>query len=298
MKSTFTVSIIIPSFNRKKYIEQAIQSVLQQAHPQLHMLKCIVVDDGSNDGSYEQLSAYHDRGEIHLITHPNYENKGQSASINLGLRHASGDFICILDSDDYFAPQKITEQLDFLIKHPDIGMVYGKGVAVDATGSFLYNTLPDDHIETSDPNRILLDCYIAIPGGAMIRKTLMDQVGYFNESYRAAQDHDMALRIFETTKVAYLNNVAFYYRKHDDSISQKGLETRWLAGFDILKNAQMRWKYDPTIIRKRKAVLHYRLSKVRLSQKRIFSAILNLILCSLLDPFRSIKVAFGSAKHK
>lgn len=65
------------------------------------------------------------------------------------------------------------------------------------------------HIELSDPNRLLLDCYMALPGGSMIRKTVFDEVGYFEESFRAGQDHDMALRIMEVAKTCYVPYVAF-----------------------------------------------------------------------------------------
>ncbi len=175
-------------------------------------------------------------------------------------------------------------------------MVYGKGMAVDAEGKELYLTLPEDHSERGDPNDILLNCYIAIPGGALIRKSVLDQVGGFDECFRASQDHDMAVRIFETTDVAYLPEVAFYYRKHEDSISQQGLERRWMIGFEILRRASGRYAYKPATLRKRKAVLHYHMGRVRLQQARYFAAIGQLVQCVLLDPARSLRVLIGCEK--
>lgn len=288
-----TVSVIIPAFNRISYIQQALESVFAQQHPSLSAIECIVVDDGSSDGTFELLQGYQQQQKIVLLTHPNRANRGQSAALNLGLAKASGDFVCILDSDDYFAPNKFADQLEYLLQHPDVGMVYGKGEAVDAEGNFLFYTLPKNHSENGDPNNILLDCYIAIPGGAMVRKVVIDQVGGFDESFRAAQDHDMAIRLFEACKVVYLPQVAFSYRKHGDSISKNGLERRWQTGFTILQRAAKRYPYRAETLRKRRAVLNYHLGRTYLSQGRYIAALPCLLKSALADPVRAIKVLAG-----
>src|SRR5690606_19485343 len=195
------VSVIIPSYNRIKYIEDAIASIEKQSYRDYEI---IVVDDGSTDGSFELLEEFSKAGKISLYSHANHENRGQSASINLGIMHASGSFVAILDSDDYFAPDKLAQQVSFLEKNPIFGMVYGQGHAVDADGRFLFKVPDDNHAETSDPNILLLDCYMALPGGSLIRRSVFEKVGMFEESFRAGQDHDMALRIMEEFKVAFL----------------------------------------------------------------------------------------------
>lgn len=289
------ISVIIPSYNRINYINQAIDSAFLQFDDK-SFVEIIVVDDGSTDGSYELLEQLHCAGKIKLLAHPQRQNKGQSSSINLGISQAQGEYISILDSDDWFYEGKLKQQSECLADNPSIGMVYGKGMAVDADGNELFMTLPDDHTERGDPNDILLNCYIAIPGGALIRKSVLDQVGGFDEGFRAAQDHDMAVRIFEVTDVAYLPEVAFYYRKHEDSISQQGLERRWLIGFEILRRASSRYPYKSATLRKRKAVLHYHMSRVSIQQGRYFTAIGQLVQCVLLDPARSLRVLVGYEK--
>ncbi len=293
MTSSCKVSILIPSYNRKKYIEHAINSALSQVADSKEI---IVVDDGSTDGSYEILVQLAKQGCIKLYTHIDNSNKGQSASLNLALSKAKGEYICILDSDDYLANDKIESQLALLEQDSSIGMVYGKGQAVDEEGRPLFLTLPDDHYDDGDPNRILLDCFIAIPGGALIRKTVFDRVGGFDESYRASQDHDMAIRIYEATKVVYLPKIAFFYRKHDDAISQKGLERRWLTGFDILRRAEKRWNYKPETLRKRKAVLNYRMGQVYFSQKKIGLSLISFMRSAIYDPRRALNVIIGREK--
>ena len=285
------VSVIVPSYNRVKYIEQAVDSAFSQSYSSIEI---IIVDDGSTDGSFELLRRLEDSGRIKLLTHPSHENKGQSKSINLGLLHSSGEYISILDSDDFFAPHKIEQQVAFLEQSPDVGMVYGQGHAVDADGRFLFKVPDDNHAETSDPNILLLDCYMALPGGSLIRRSVFEKVGMFEESFRAGQDHDMALRIMEEFKVAFLPEVAFFYRKHGESISANGLETRWRTGMEILARARKRYPYRNRTIRKRKAVINYRLGQVywKCGQKR--RSIGYLIASGFLDPIRAGKVLLGS----
>lgn len=287
------ISVIIPSYDRASYIVEALESVFNQNYPSIEI---IVVDDGSSDGTYEILEKQRDKGKITLLTHPKRANRGQSASLNLGLRRAKGNFISILDSDDMFASGKLEDQSEFLEQHPEIGMVYGQGHAVDACGKFMFELPSNGHSETGDPNLLLLDCYMALPGGALIRKSVMDQVGFFEESFRAGQDHDMALRIMEATKVAYLPKLAFYYRKHGDSISAKGLERRWKTGMEILRRASQRYPYNRATVRKRKAVLHYRLGQTYWRESGKLTAVRHLLIAGILDPLRAIGVLLGREK--
>lgn len=289
-----TVSVVIPAYNRLAYIDQALESVFVQNHPRLNRIECVVVDDGSSDGTYERLEKYHAEGKITLLSHPGRANKGQSAALNLGLENTNGDFICILDSDDYFCGDKFSTQIEYLLSNPEVGMVYGFGHAVSANGDYLFDTLPKNHQEDGDPNNILLNCYIAVPGGAMIRKEVMDQVGGFEEAFRASQDHDMAIRLFEACKVSYLAEAAFCYRKHEDAISKTGLERRWLAGFEILDRAGKRWEYRPATIRKRRAVLNYHLGKTYCLKGRYIAALICWFKCGIGDPARVVRVLTGN----
>ncbi|TYC62723.1 glycosyltransferase [Marinobacter sp. BW6] len=290
METPPLISVIIPAFNRASYIGEALASVFNQDYPNTEVL---VVDDGSSDGTYEILKEHHDLGAIKLLTHPGRANRGQSAALNLGLREAKGDLVAILDSDDMFAQGKLQHQARFLKSNPDVGMVYGQGHAVDASGAFLFEVPANGHTETGDPNFLLLDCYMALPGGALIRKSVLEKVGFFEEAFRAGQDHDMALRIMEATKTVYLPELAFYYRKHGDSISAKGLERRWKTGMEILDRARLRYPYRSSTIRKRKAVLHFRLGQTYWRDGCKAKALPHLFVSGALDPVRALSVVFG-----
>ena len=186
MTTTGLVSVLIPVFNRRQFIEATLKSVFEQDYPSVEI---IVVDDGSTDGSYEVLESYRARGAIQLLSHPERKNRGQSASINLALKRANGEFIAILDSDDLFERGKLTKQVQYFKHHPECGLVYGMGKAIDADGNPLYDILSSAHRERNQPGDLLVDCYFHLPVNSLVRRSVYDQVGDFEESFRAAQDH-------------------------------------------------------------------------------------------------------------
>jgi len=285
MESQPLVSVITPAYNRAGFIDQTIRSALDQTWPNIQL---IVVDDGSTDGTLERVAAY--GSQLTLLTHDGHANRGQSASINLGLRHATGKYLAILDSDDYWEPGKLALQVAFLEQHPDIGLVYTNGYGVDADGNIIYVCHREDHVEPNDPDRVLLDCYLALPVNSLVRKSVYDQAGPFEESFRAGQDHDMLVRIAELTRFAYLPDYTWYYRRHAGSISSLHQERRWQTGFRILDNASRRYPYRPATLRRRKAVLNYRMGRIRLAQRQPLSAAAYLFKAFLQDPFRALRV--------
>lgn len=280
-----SVTVIIPAYNRREFINQTVDSVLNQTYQNFEL---IVVDDGSDDGTYEKLEEYGDK--ITLLTHEGHQNKGQSESINYGLSRADGTYIIVLDSDDFWELNKLEVQVDYFEKNPDVGLIYTNGYCTNADGDVIYKYHSDDHIERNDTNTVLLDCYLALPVNSMVRKSVYDRVGFFNKEYRAAQDHDMLIRIAETTKLAYFPDFLFYYRRHSNSISHKNLETRWRVGFKILEAAAKRYPYKKSTLRKRRAVLNYRLAILLIKQHRYLSGFICALKSTIYDPVRSARV--------
>ena len=280
------VVVIIPLYNRAGFIAQTIQSVLNQTYPNIEL---IVVDDGSTDNSRNVLKQF--EGKIRILEHPCRVNKGQSAAINLGVKSSESKYVAILDSDDLFAPEKIHLQVEHLEKHPNIGLVYGNGYAINEQGEKIYPIYKDGHRENSVPERVLMDCYFLLPNNSLIKRKVLEEAGDFDESLHSAQDHDMAIRVAEVTKLAYLDKEFFYYRRHGNSISAKNASLRWNNGFIILDKARRRFKYSSSVVRKRSAVLHFRLGQCLLEEKKILSALWHFICSGLLDPYRAFRVS-------
>lgn len=282
------VSAIIPCYNREDFIAETVRSVLEQSYREIEL---IVVDDGSTDGSRAVLEGFGER--LTLLEHPGRENRGQSAAINLGLRHATGRYVAILDSDDLWMPHKIEQQVAFLEAHPNIGLVYGNGTAIDEKGRQLYVIYGPGHEERNEPARVLMDCYFLVPNNSLVRREVFDRVGGFDESLRAAQDHDMAIRIAEATRIAYVDERWFSYRRHAESISRRRAGLRWRNGFRIVAKAATRNVYDAATLRKRRGVLHFRLGQCYLEARNPPAALWHFMLAFVCDPGRALGVVAG-----
>jgi glycosyltransferase involved in cell wall biosynthesis len=122
------ISVIIPTYNRAGYIRQAIDSVLQQS---VDAVEVIVADDGSTDETRAVVGEYGDRVK-YVVT----QNGGVAHARNVGMRHATGDYLTFLDSDDVLYPHMLELESRILDRHPEIAMVYAEMSAFDDEGFF------------------------------------------------------------------------------------------------------------------------------------------------------------------
>lgn len=285
------VSVIIPCYNREDFICETINSVLNQTWPNIEL---IVVDDGCTDGSRTILESY--GGRLTVLEHSGRVNRGQSAAINLGLHYCSGDYLAILDSDDLFAPDKIEKQVSFLEKNPEFGLVYSNGMYIDGSGNEIGRMHYGTHQPPSGPEQVLEDCTYNVPSNSLFRRSVFEKVGFLDETLRSAQDHDYGIRIAEVTRIGYIDECLWKYRRHGGSISNNRTLERWKNGFKILEAARKRYPYPAATVRRRKAVLHFRLGQCYLQEKNYLKAVYHLLLAGVLDPVRSLKVIAGKER--
>src|SRR5215212_9690533 len=125
MNSGPLVSAIIIFLNEERFIEEAIQSVFAQSYENWELL---LVDDGSSDASTQIALRYAEQypAKVRYLEHPAHENRGMSASRNLGISYAKGEYIAFLDADDVWLEHKLKQQVAILDSHPEAGMLYGK----------------------------------------------------------------------------------------------------------------------------------------------------------------------------
>ena len=180
-----TVSVIIPAFNQAHYLGRAIHSVLEQTH---RALEVIVVDDGSTDATAVVAQGFTDR----RVRYVHQANRGLSAARNTGLRHAGGDFVSFLDSDDQFLPCKLELLLAELANHPEAGLAAGQAIPVDQEGQPIGQVF--DKGLPAESAQWLLGNPLHV-GSVLLRRAWQEQVGYFDESLRSYEDWDMWLRL-------------------------------------------------------------------------------------------------------
>ena len=210
--TTHSISVIIPAYNQAYYVSQAIQSVLGQTNPNFEL---IVVDDGSTDESPQILSQFQDP-RIRVISQP---NRGLAAARNTGLRESSAPLIALLDSDDYFLPDKLAIQSEYLLQHPEIGMVGGGIQIVNHAGEILKQIInKPDGLDLKG----LLFANPFVPSSIMIRRQWFGRVGTFDENLRACEDWDMWLRLASAgCRFAWIEQLVVAYRYHQGQMTRE-----------------------------------------------------------------------------
>src|SRR5512133_2637726 len=123
MKHEPLVSVIVIFLNEEKFIQEAIDSILAQTYKHWEM---ILIDDGSIDSSTSiaLCCAEEDPEKVRYFEHRAHQNRGMSASRNLGISHAKGEYIAFLDADDVWLPNKLEQQVNILESNPEVGMVF------------------------------------------------------------------------------------------------------------------------------------------------------------------------------
>ena len=179
------VSVVLPTYNRGWIVAQAVDSVLDQTYGNVEL---IVVDDGSIDDTPQLLSAYGDR--LRTIRQ---ENRGVSAARNAGIRAAGGDLIALLDSDDAWLPGKVTAQVDFFQAKPDALICQTEEVWI--RNGVRVNPGKRHRKEAGMIFERSLALCLVSPSAVMMRRSLLDEVGLFDESLPACEDYDLWLRI-------------------------------------------------------------------------------------------------------
>ncbi len=216
------VSVIMPAYNARAYLRQAVLSVLEQDYPNVEL---IVVDDGSTDGTDQEAERYGER--VHLLRQ---KNRGPAAARNLGIRHAKGDLIAFLDADDVWLPGKLSAQVAQLQQHPDVGLVYGGFVRWESKADGSFDPPPPPAAEDSKVplvdahsgwiyHELLLDNIVHIIT-AMVRRTVVDELCGLDEQLPTGEDYDFWLRLSRFCRVHKLNRTLAYYRIHTASITR------------------------------------------------------------------------------
>ncbi len=199
-------SIVTPSFNQADFLEATLTSVLGQEH---RPLEHIVIDGGSTDGSLDILRRYADQ----LAFWSSEPDQGQADAINKGFRHAHGDVLAYLNSDDLYLPGALSAVADFLNSRPDVDLVYGDCQVIDPSGQPL-GLLPQH--EFSLRRTIERAEFIPQPA-AFWRRALFEKVGPFDASLHFAMDYDFFIRAGQAGQVTRLPLTLAAFRVHPSS---------------------------------------------------------------------------------
>ena len=203
------VSVVVPVFNGERYIQEAIESVYSQTYSNLEI---IVVDDGSTDSSATKLAKFKS------ITYKQQNNSGPAVARNLGVQLARGEYIAFLDQDDVWMPRKLEEQVACFSEAPNFGLVSCcQRTILDGNQSnvplsvFMHLKMKNSH-----------DVVSACPSAMMIRRSVLDMMGGFNENYPFYSEADLILRLKASQYLCWVSPKTLLLKRfHENNLSYR-----------------------------------------------------------------------------
>lgn len=207
------ISVVMPLYNNAKFIEESVESVLQQTYKNFEL---IIIDDCSKDGSIKRIEKYQDP-RIKIIR--NNKNIGVAKSLNKGLGIAKGEYIARCDSDDVNLPQRLNKQLKFLSKHKDCIVVGSNALLINERGRKVGVT----NQPQTDPDirkNILIRNPIIHPS-TMYRRDLISKIGSYRAFFNGVEDYDLWFRVINRGKIYNMGEILIKRRIHKNVITRK-----------------------------------------------------------------------------
>ena len=230
------VTVIVPFFNRERFLPRTIASILRQSYPKLQL---ILSDDGSTDRSWSVAGSFRDR-RILLIR--SGKQRGKPHAVNQALRFAQGEWIAFFDSDDLMVPRSLEVRVDFLKRHPGALAVMGRvGRLIDGSGKPLPKNHPiqknfRDSLRTTrlfarwlgslNPELFAFgECPLSPLSVTLFRCKTVDRLGKIEERFAPWEDREYVTRLALQQPVPFLDASVMWYRVH-----RKNLSFRILGG--------------------------------------------------------------------
>ena len=205
-----TVSVVVPTYNRERYIGECLESILAQSRAADQV---IVVDDGSTDGTPQVLSRF--GSAIEVLRQP---NGGKSRALNHALQHVRGSLVWIFDDDDVAEQDSLATRCEVLEADPRADFVYsghrigrdGPDGRIVAGPVYRLPPVAEGHL----PQALAQGCFFT-QQGVLARRALYEQVGPFDEEFRRGQDYEMLLRMARAGRGIALDRPTFVFRRHE-----------------------------------------------------------------------------------
>ncbi|MEM9829417.1 MAG: glycosyltransferase family 2 protein [Bacteroidota bacterium] len=206
------ISVITPSLNQGKYLEDTIKSVFNQNYPNLEY---ILIDGASTDSSVSTIEKYEKQFQ-YWVSEP---DTGQSNAVNKGFAKATGEIVTWLGSDDILLPGSLQRVAEAFTKDTDVALVHGDAIYLYSNGKRVEaKTSPEGF-----PNKYLAGMAFAQPS-SFFRRSHLEKVGFLDETLHYGMDYDLMVRLFDLGKPCQLSNFLSVYRYHPESKSTNDKE--------------------------------------------------------------------------
>ncbi len=237
------ISVIIPVYNRPSFLPTAVESVLNQTYKDFEL---IIVDDNSTSDTY--FSVYPYLKDKRITYYWLNKNRGVSYSRNYGIKKSKGELIAFLDSDDYWLPEKLEKQIDYILKN-NYSICQTEEIWI-RKGKFVNPRKKHKKIEGDIFEKSLELCIVS-PSAVLIKREVFEKIGLFDENLPACEDYDLWLRVSLHYKVGLLKEKLIVKRNgHEDQLSKlKALDRyRIYSLLKLLKNHNLDEKRKALVI--------------------------------------------------
>lgn len=209
------ISVIIPTYNRQKYVGQAIESVLEQEYD--GNIDVIVSDDGSTDVTLNMLESYGPRVQL-LKKSEDCNTQGASGARNRGIKASGNQYICFLDSDDFYLPGHLHKMVVAIESEPELGFAFCRLLEMDEhNDKNLFRLWSKENITARDIAHLTLSKHNVIQtNGFIFKREVFDRVGLFDENLRNGEDNDLWMRISEVYNGTFADHYGAVIRKHGE----------------------------------------------------------------------------------
>jgi glycosyltransferase involved in cell wall biosynthesis len=216
------VSVILTTYNYGRFLAGALDSVLGQTFGDFEV---IVVDDGSTDDTAAEIGPYLGRPRVH---YERTNHVGASRARNIGICLARASLIAFLDADDLWLPQKLERQIAVFRADPELGVVYTRRLLIDPEGWQLEHAQPPHYRGQVLPHifRRNFLCF----SSSLVRRSVFDSVGLFDEGLPLAMDYDLWLRVALRYRFDYVDEPLVKYRTGHANLSRRSLERARVVG--------------------------------------------------------------------
>lgn len=211
------VDVVIPSYNRKELLKRAIRSVQNQTCKDWNLW---VVDDGSSDGTPDELAKAFPPLDFPIRFISLKTNRGVSFARNRGIEKGSGEWVAFLDSDDEWLPEKLETQLKFSKENPEFSLIHCNEIWLRED-----TLLPQKKKHKKQGGRIFIPstrlCCIS-PSAAILRRSLLKELGLFREDFPVCEDYEMWLRVTSRYSVGFVEEaLVIKHGGHGDQLSRR-----------------------------------------------------------------------------
>jgi glycosyltransferase involved in cell wall biosynthesis len=260
------VNICIPTFNRKDYLKETLDSVFAQTYKDYEI---IIVDDGSTDGTEEMI-----KNGRYKVRYHRQENAGDAAARNKLIELTEGKYITFIDSDDILLPDSVERMVKVMENEKDEVIVYGPYLRIDQHGNVtgkskrkLYSGYITEH---------LFKDIIVHPNGSMFPKRILEEAGGFDQSLRVCSDYDLWLRLSLKYRFIALDKPTFKRRRHTGNLSA-GSSKNQIVELKVIEDFYYNKGGDKVIphkaAMKRLSKEQYRVGKCLLKEKKTDEAV-------------------------